>query len=188
MRIVCYAIRHCNLTTCAPCNILGRITQSDAAASENDLFNYYVTCTGTSPVTEILQDSQDQANLFSMQCKGLSASCEAEQMSKVYSPLDGLAQQTGKTLRGLDRELSCTSITPILTTMTHDVMCGSFISGMFSLWKSQIVAFVFLFWAMIYAAFVREHFQSSICPCICGGDLHIPEKQGTHSTPDTDGV
>jgi hypothetical protein len=142
-----------------------------------EIFTYYVTCEGTNPLGQPLSDMKDFADIISMQTRGLGtvylpnpiARCNNDHMIKFYSPTDGINKDIQATLMKIETSVGCSAITPILVKVTHDAICDSLVSGLYSLWMAQAVASFFLLISLVYAAFVREHFKMSICPILCGG-------------------
>jgi hypothetical protein len=158
-------------------NMLVLIEHEINGIEQRELFEYYLTCLGSNPLLDQVRDAADFTDVLAMQTKGLAATCDAAQMQRVYSPVSGVSMESRNALNGITDAASCSIITPLLDTIAQDAVCGSLVSGIFSLWQSQVVTSVFLFFTLIYAAFVREHFESSYCPCLCGGDFDTNYKK-----------
>jgi hypothetical protein len=177
-----------------------------------DIFAYYATCIGEGPAAEAVGQARDFGSILAMQTKGLGRSyggaasqCDSDEMLKVWSPTTGIGQDVQVSVANIAKGIDCSTITPILVKMTHGAVCDKMVSGIYSLWTAQVTASFFLLYSLFYAAFVREHFQDSQYPLICGGenpndatkstkvyvaeqDTTGEEKNGTFKDPPADDV
>lgn len=112
-----------------------------------DLINFYVTCEGTNPIKPYANESEiaiDNINDLLDSVDG-SNICS----SSTVTTLEGAVSSADTALDVVLAKLSCSSLNPLLTRLTHKFVCLDIIDGLYNLWSVQLTCALVL-WILLF--------------------------------------
>merc|ERR1740130_2412510 len=90
--------------------------------------------------------------------KGVAGgSCANATMKMLFMPDTGAIPKCDAALANMQTHVGCESINPLFVSLTHDAICTDAVSGLLSLFNTQVVAGVFMLFTLHYASFVRPY-------------------------------
>merc|ERR1712028_100044 len=81
-------------------------------------------------------------------------------MKMLFMPDTGAIPKCDAALANMQTHVGCESINPLFVSLTHDAICTDAVSGLLSLFNTQVVAGVFMLFTLHYASFVRPYMNS----------------------------
>jgi hypothetical protein len=150
------------------------------------LMTFYLDCAAGKgndfgPVNGKLIQVQEFAGLLSeiAQGAGEDYACNDATMKGIYAP-SGAAAIAINATSGMMESLSCQSINPLLVDLTHTAICDKTMSGISSLFISQVLAAVFMIVTLHFASFTRPYMN-----VLEPGDKMIKDKTEASSASET---
>jgi len=87
-------------------------------------------------------------------------SCSALTMNILTAPDTGGIALAAAALSTVKQQLSCQNMNPLFVSLTHDAICENAVTGLLSLFNTQVVAGVFMLFTLHYASFVRPYMNT----------------------------
>jgi hypothetical protein len=126
------------------------------------LLGYYVHCSGTHPLGDILDKADLARERMYSQADSLfkSAAMNCHNNPSLQSLQDGtkVNGDTFNAIREITGEVGCERIHNLYETVVYDAMCTHSVDGLYKLWVVQAFVNTFLILAHFFAVFVRPKF------------------------------
>merc|ERR1712166_636235 len=136
------------------------------------LMHFFLDCTGTvagnrglgnafSPANADITSAELMSESLLVLSEGVSgSSCAASTMDMLTAAGTGAIPLCRDALATVKTQFSCENVNPLFVSLTHDAICTDAVSGLLSLFNTQVVAGVFMLFTLHYASFVRPYMNT----------------------------